>query len=54
MSKKETANVLVRLPLDVEDWIRQQAERTLTSRSSEIVRMIRDKMDADAEKKAVG
>ena len=54
MSKKETANVLVRLPLDVEDWVRQQADRTLTSRSSEIVRMIRDKMDAAEQSKKAG
>lgn len=47
MSKKETASVLVRLPPEVDDWIRAQAERTLTSRSSEILRMIRQRMDAE-------
>jgi hypothetical protein len=52
MSKKETASVLVRLPLEVDDWIREQAERSLASRSSEILRMIRARMDAEQPKKA--
>jgi hypothetical protein len=51
MSKKETANVLVRLPLDVHEWIREQAERSLSGRSSEILRLIRAKMDEQSSKK---
>jgi hypothetical protein len=54
MSKKETANVLVRLPLDVDDFIREQAERSLSSRSSEIVRTIRQRMDAAEQSKKAG
>jgi hypothetical protein len=54
MSKKETASVLVRLPQEVDDWIREQAERTLTSRSSEILRMIRQRMDSERREKAAG
>lgn len=54
MSKQETARVLVHLPLAVDDWIRQQAERTLASRSRTILRLIVDKMDSEQPKKAAG
>ena len=54
MSRKETPSVLVRLPPEVDDWIREQAERTLTSRSSEILRMIRREMDAAEQLKKAG
>ena len=52
MSKKETASVLVRLPLEVDRWIREQAERSLASRGSQILRIIRDKMDAAADEQS--
>jgi hypothetical protein len=38
MIKEETKAVLLRLSLDVADWIDQRAARMLASRNSEIVR----------------
>ena len=52
MIKEETKAVLLRLPLDLADWIDQRAARMLASRNSEIVRSLRDQMDAAQREKA--
>jgi hypothetical protein len=46
--------VLIRIPLDVDEWLRHQAERNYSSRNAEIVRLARDAMDAAQPKKAAG
>jgi hypothetical protein len=50
--KEETADVLLRVPLDVKRWIELEAARTLASQNSEIIRCIRAKMDEQSSKKA--
>jgi hypothetical protein len=54
ISKEETKAILLRLPLDVAQWIEQQAARTLASRNSEIVRSLRARMDAEQRERATG
>jgi hypothetical protein len=39
--------VLVRLPLDVMEFLNREAERNCASRNSEIVRAIRRRMDSE-------
>jgi threonine synthase len=47
--------VLIRIPADVDEWLRHQAERNWSSRNAEIVRLARDAMDAaEQPKKAAG
>jgi hypothetical protein len=50
----KTTTFLVRLPNDLLSWVEQEAARSLASRNSEIVRSLRDKMDAEQSKKAAG
>jgi hypothetical protein len=52
--KAETTTVLIRLPLDVKRWLEKEAERTLASQNSEIIRSLRARMDAEQPKKAAG
>jgi hypothetical protein len=54
MTKEDTTKVLIRLPLDVNAWVSKEAARTLSSRNSEIIRTLRDRMDAEESKKATG
>lgn len=35
----------LRLPPDLKDWIKAQAEKNASSQNSEIVRAVRDRMD---------
>ena len=52
---KTTTTFLIRLPNDVLSWVEQEAQRSLASRNSEIVRTLRDRMDAaEQPKKATG
>jgi hypothetical protein len=44
-SKRETVSVLVRLPLDVKQWLEREAARNAGSQNSEIVRSLRARMD---------
>lgn len=45
MEKKPSANLIVRLPADIKDWLTAQAIRNASSQSSEVVRAVREKMD---------
>jgi hypothetical protein len=47
MARRETKAVLVRLPLDLHEWIEKEAARTLASKNSEIVRCIRARVEAE-------
>ena len=38
--------LLVRLPAEVKDWLLHEAERNVSSQSSELVRAAREKMEA--------
>jgi hypothetical protein len=53
-TETETVQVLVRLPLDVKQWLVLEAERTLATQNSEIIRSIRARMDSEPPKKAGG
>ena len=47
--------VILRLPIDVIEWLRHQAERNYSNRNTEVVRTIRDAMDAAGHReKATG
>jgi hypothetical protein len=50
----ETIQVLIRLPVDVKRWIEAEAERTLATQNSEIIRSIRARMDSELPKKTAG
>jgi hypothetical protein len=51
----ETTKFLVCLPNDLLSWVEQEAQRTLASRNSEIVRTLRARMDAEQRReKAAG
>jgi hypothetical protein len=52
--QEETVTILLRLPMDVKEWIEKEAARTLAHRNSEIVRTLRQRMDAEQSKKAAG
>jgi hypothetical protein len=45
--KTEFERVLVRLPLDIMEFLDREAERNCASRNSEIVRAIRQRMDSE-------
>jgi Arc-like DNA binding domain len=52
--KEETTTFLIRLPNDVLSWVEQEAARSLASRNSEIVRIVRQRMDAAEQPKKAG
>jgi hypothetical protein len=49
-TKTETIQVLIRVPLDVKRWIEKEAERTLATQNSEIIRCLRARMDSEPKK----
>jgi hypothetical protein len=40
-----------RIPLDVDEWLRHQAERNYSNRNTEVIRTIRDAMDAAGQRR---
>ena len=48
----DRAEMVVRLPRDVKNWLVKEAARTLASQNSEIVRCIRARMDAEQRNEA--
>jgi hypothetical protein len=53
-SQSEFERQLVRLPRDIKDFIRREAERNCASQNSEIIRSIRARMDAERPERAAG
>jgi hypothetical protein len=51
-SARASKELLVRVPLDVREWLLREAKRNVSSMSSEAVRAIRDRMDAQQAKRA--
>jgi hypothetical protein len=49
-NREDTKVMVVRLPADAKTWIEREASRCLTSQNSEILRCIRDKMEAEQKK----
>jgi hypothetical protein len=54
ITKSETTAVLLRLPVDMDEWLKQQAARTLASRHNEILRSIRLRMDSEKQERVSG
>jgi Arc/MetJ-type ribon-helix-helix transcriptional regulator len=54
MAKRESADMYIRLPLEMKEWIEREAERNYVSQNSEIIRAIRSRMDSEPPKKATG
>jgi hypothetical protein len=52
MERPETIKMLIRVPLDLKGWIEQQAARNVSPQSSEIIRILRARMEA--EQRAAG
>jgi Arc/MetJ-type ribon-helix-helix transcriptional regulator len=50
----ESADMYIRLPLEMKEWIEREAERNYVSQNSEIIRAIRSRMDSEQPKKATG
>jgi hypothetical protein len=46
--EKFTKHLLVRLPFDVRSWLKAEAERNLSTQTSEVVRAIRQRMGTEA------
>ncbi|WP_198024717.1 Arc domain-containing protein [Bradyrhizobium sp. Cp5.3] len=49
MSEKQVA-MTIDLPSDVKDWLRAEVARMGSSQRSEIIRALRQRMDAEREK----
>ena len=47
MNNKAAKQLLVRVPADVKEWLQREAERNMSSQASEIVRSVRQRMDAE-------
>ena len=46
MPRRQVAELYLRVPHDVKQWIALQAERNGSSQNSEVIRLIRREMDA--------
>ena len=49
MKQAQAVKMLVRLPLDLKEWIEREAERNLSSQSSEIVRALRYRVESEQQ-----
>jgi|tagenome__1003787_1003787.scaffolds.fasta_scaffold20778090_1 hypothetical protein len=54
MVRQEIKVIQLRLPPDIKAWIERTAKRTLSSQNSEIVRIIRARMDAHKAERVAG
>jgi len=50
MHRPEFAKFLVRVPLELKEWLRTEAVRNASSQVSEVVRSIRFRMEAEQAK----
>jgi hypothetical protein len=50
--KGQSANVLVRLPYEVKEWLVAEAAKNCASHNSEVVRALREKMERERLAKA--
>ena len=46
-AEQSTKMLLVRLPEDVKAWLQTEAARNLSTQTSEVVRAVRQRMDAE-------
>ncbi len=54
MDESPTTKMLVRLPVAMKDWLRREAQRNLSSQTSEIVRAVRLRIESEQREKAAG
>jgi hypothetical protein len=45
MAEQPPAKMLIRVPADIKQWLKSEAQRNLSSQASEIVRCLRVRMD---------
>jgi hypothetical protein len=50
--KRRAVRTLVRLPEDVKAWLRREAQRNVSTQSSEIVRAVRERMQSEVRSSA--
>jgi hypothetical protein len=50
----DRAEMVVRMPKDVKDWLEKEAAKTGASQNSEIVRSLRARMDLEQQRGAAG
>jgi predicted transcriptional regulator len=50
--KQRAIKVLIRVPEDVKKWLEREAERNLSSQSSEAVRALRARMESEQQQRA--
>jgi hypothetical protein len=48
--REQTKGLLLRLPLDVKDWLEKEAARTLASQNNEVIRILRAQMENQRER----
>jgi hypothetical protein len=46
----DRAEMVIRIPRDVKNWLEREAARTCASQNSEIVRSLRARMETEQEK----
>jgi hypothetical protein len=47
MQSQETMKMLIRMPLDCKEWLKQQAQRNVTSQNGMLVLCVRKLMEAE-------
>jgi hypothetical protein len=54
VTRRPHAAILLRVPLDVKDWLEEKAKHNCATKTSEIIRLIRAQMDDEAASKPQG
>ena len=52
MAKRDDPQIKLRMPAELKDWIDRQADLNRSSKSSEIVRAIRERMERAVQQEA--
>jgi hypothetical protein len=52
MAKRVSADMYLRLPLAMKEWLERKAERNYASQNSELLRIIQARMDDESKKAA--
>jgi hypothetical protein len=45
--KTPTADMLVRVPVDLKRWLERQSQKSFASQNAEVIRCIRERMEAE-------
>jgi hypothetical protein len=52
MTEKAVKTLLVRLPVEVKEWLEKESGRNLSSQGSEVVRAVRLRMESERHRNA--